>query len=56
MLNILFLQAQAVFYGLNKKLPYEEKDPVNHPSQFYASTKRANELMAHSYSSIYGLN
>ena len=35
-------------YGYNKKLPFEEKDPVNHPSQFYAATKRSNELMAHS--------
>ncbi len=53
--HFIFASTSSV-YGLNKKLPYEEKDPVNHPSQFYASTKRANELMAHSYSSIYGLN
>ena len=53
--HFIFASTSSV-YGLNKKLPYEEKDPVNHPSQFYASTKRSNELMAHSYSSIYGLN
>ena len=52
--HLIFASTSSV-YGLNKKLPYEEKDPVNHPSQFYASTKRANELMAHSYSCIYGM-
>ena len=53
--HLIFASTSSV-YGLNKKLPFSEKDPVNHPSQFYAATKRSNELMAHSYSCIYGLN
>ena len=40
-------------YGANTKIPFKESDPVNHPLQFYAATKRANELMAHSYSHLY---
>ena len=42
-------------YGANTKLPFSEKDGVDHPMQLYASTKRANELMAHSYSNLYNL-
>ena len=53
--HFIFASTSSV-YGLNKKLPFEEKDEVNHPSQFYASTKRSNELMAHSYSCIYNMN
>ena len=53
--HFIFASTSSV-YGLNKKLPFSETDPVNHPSQFYAATKRSNELMAHSYSCIYGLN
>ena len=41
-------------YGGNKKLPFKESDPVNHPVSLYAATKRANELMAHTYSHLYG--
>ncbi len=42
-------------YGANRKLPFSEQDGVGHPLQFYAATKRANELMAHAYSHLYGL-
>ena len=42
-------------YGGNKKLPFSENDGVDHPLQFYAATKRANELMAHSYSNLFNL-
>jgi UDP-glucuronate 4-epimerase len=42
-------------YGGNQKLPFSEHDPVAHPLQFYAATKRANELMAHSYSHLFDL-
>lgn len=42
-------------YGANTKLPFSEHDGVDHPLQFYAATKRANELMAHSYSHLYRL-
>jgi UDP-glucuronate 4-epimerase len=42
-------------YGLNKKIPFSENDHVDKPSQVYAATKRANELMAFSYSNFYNL-
>lgn len=42
-------------YGANTKMPFSEVDSVDHPLQFYAATKRANELMAHSYSHLFGL-
>jgi UDP-glucuronate 4-epimerase len=42
-------------YGANTKLPFSEHDGADHPLQFYAATKRANELMAHSYSHLFGL-
>ena len=42
-------------YGGNRKLPFAEEDAVDHPVSFYAATKKANELMAHSYSHLYGL-
>lgn len=42
-------------YGANKQMPYSEHHGANHPLQFYAATKRANELMAHSYSHLFGL-
>jgi UDP-glucuronate 4-epimerase len=42
-------------YGANTTMPFREDQGVDHPLQFYAATKRANELMAHSYSHLYGL-
>ena len=42
-------------YGANTKLPFSENDGTNHPLQFYAATKKANELMAHSYSHLFKL-
>lgn len=42
-------------YGLNRRMPFSTHEPADHPAQFYAATKRANELMAHSYSSLFGL-
>ncbi len=42
-------------YGMNRKVPFSETDPVDHPVSLYAATKRANELMAHTYSHLYGL-
>ena len=42
-------------YGANTTMPFSEKHGVNHPVQFYAATKRANELMAHSYSHLFQL-
>jgi UDP-glucuronate 4-epimerase len=43
-------------YGANTKMPFSEHHGVNHPLQFYAATKRANELMAHAYSHLFGLS
>ncbi len=42
-------------YGANTSMPFSEHDGVDHPLQFYAATKRANELMAHSYSHLFRL-
>jgi UDP-glucuronate 4-epimerase len=42
-------------YGGNTKLPFSEADSVDHPVSLYAATKKANELMAHSYSHLFGL-
>lgn len=42
-------------YGANTAMPFSEHHGVDHPLQFYAATKRANELMAHAYSSLYAL-
>ena len=42
-------------YGANTKMPFSEHQGVDHPLQFYAATKRANELMAHSYSHLFRL-
>ncbi|WP_286740961.1 MULTISPECIES: NAD-dependent epimerase [Acinetobacter] len=42
-------------YGANTTMPFSEKHGVDHPIQFYAATKRANELMAHSYSHLFKL-
>jgi UDP-glucuronate 4-epimerase len=42
-------------YGANTTMPFSEHHGVNHPLQFYAATKRANELMAHAYSHMFGL-
>ncbi|KJS15114.1 MAG: capsular biosynthesis protein CpsI [Hoeflea sp. BRH_c9] len=42
-------------YGANTSMPFSEHSGADHPLQFYAATKRANELMAHSYSHLFGL-
>lgn len=42
-------------YGANAKLPFHENDAVDHPVSLYAATKKANELMAHTYSHLYQL-
>jgi len=50
--HLIYASTSSV-YGANKKLPFNETDIADHPIQFYAATKRANELMAHSYSELY---
>lgn len=52
--HLLFASSSSV-YGGNAKLPFSTRDSVDHPISFYAATKRANELMAHSYSHLHGL-
>jgi UDP-glucuronate 4-epimerase len=52
--HFLYASTSSV-YGSNKKLTFSEKDNVDHPIQLYAATKRSNELLAHSYSYLYGL-
>ncbi|HWS73005.1 MAG TPA: NAD-dependent epimerase/dehydratase family protein, partial [Thermoanaerobaculia bacterium] len=42
-------------YGMNVKQPFSEHDGVDHPVSLYAATKRANELMAHTYAHLYNL-
>src|ERR1017187_9186451 len=42
-------------YGANAKLPFAEDDNIDHPVSLYAATKKANELMAHSYAHLYRL-
>lgn len=42
-------------YGLNKKIPFAENDPVTTPASFYGATKRANELIAHAYHHTFGI-
>lgn len=42
-------------YGGNTKMPYSEEDPVDTPVSLYAATKRSNELMAHTYTHLWGL-
>lgn len=42
-------------YGLNRNLPFKTDEPADHPAQFYAATKRACEIMAHSYSCLFAV-
>jgi UDP-glucuronate 4-epimerase len=52
--HLVFASSSSV-YGANHSTPFSEHDPVDHPLSFYAATKRADELMAHVYSHLYGL-
>ena len=52
--HLVFASTSSV-YGGNTKLPFKETDPVDHPVSLYAASKRANELMAHTYGHLYGL-
>ncbi len=52
--HLVFASSSSV-YGANTKLPFSEHDNVDHPVSLYAATKKANELMAHSYAHLYGL-
>ncbi len=52
--HLVYASSSSV-YGGNTKMPFSEHDSVDHPVSIYAATKKANELMAHTYSHLYGL-
>jgi UDP-glucuronate 4-epimerase len=52
--HLVYASSSSV-YGANRKLPFSVQDSVDHPVSLYAATKKANELMAHTYSHLYGL-
>jgi UDP-glucuronate 4-epimerase len=52
--HLVYASSSSV-YGGNTKMPFSEADSVDHPVSIYAATKKANELMAHTYSHLYGL-
>jgi len=52
--HLVYASTSSV-YGANRAMPFRESQGVGHPLQFYAATKRANELMAHAYSHLFGL-
>ncbi|HEX4479614.1 MAG TPA: NAD-dependent epimerase [Rudaea sp.] len=52
--HLVYASSSSV-YGANRKLPFAVRDAVDHPVSLYAATKKANELMAHTYSHLYGL-
>ncbi|MET0230361.1 MAG: NAD-dependent epimerase [Rhodanobacteraceae bacterium] len=52
--HLVYASSSSV-YGANRKLPFSVQDAVDHPVSLYAATKKANELMAHTYSHLYAL-
>ncbi len=52
--HLVYASSSSV-YGANTKVPFAVGDPVDHPVSLYAATKKSNELMAYSYSHLYGL-
>ncbi len=52
--HLTFASSSSV-YGGNRKMPFSEQDAVDHPISLYAATKKANELMAHTYAHLYAL-
>lgn len=52
--HLIYASSSSV-YGQNTHMPFSTQHPVDHPISLYAATKRANELMAHAYSSAFGL-
>ncbi|EML2250158.1 TPA: NAD-dependent epimerase [Klebsiella aerogenes] len=52
--HLVYASSSSV-YGLNRKMPFSTDDSVDHPVSLYAATKKANELMAHTYAHLYGL-
>lgn len=52
--HLVYASSSSV-YGANRRMPFSTRDAVDHPVSLYAATKKANELMAHTYSHLYGL-
>jgi len=52
--HLVYASTSSV-YGANTRMPFSERQNVDHPLTLYAATKKSNELMAHGYSSLYGL-
>ncbi|WP_420552513.1 NAD-dependent epimerase [Tenacibaculum aiptasiae] len=52
--HLIYASSSSV-YGANTKIPFETSDNVDHPVSLYAATKKSNELMAHTYSHLYGI-
>ena len=52
--HLVYASSSSV-YGSNHKVPFSVDDPVDHPMSLYAATKRANELMAHTYSHLFAM-
>lgn len=52
--HLVYASSSSV-YGMNDKIPFSEDDQVDNPVSLYAATKKANELMAHSYAKLYNL-
>lgn len=52
--HLVYASSSSV-YGMNEQVPFATADPVDHPISLYAATKRSGELMAHSYSHLFGL-
>lgn len=52
--HLVFASSSSV-YGLNEKMPFSTSDNIDHPISLYAASKKSNELMAHTYSHLYGL-
>ncbi len=52
--HLVYASSSSV-YGANRKLPFAVEDSVDHPVSLYAATKKSNELMAHTYSHLFGL-
>lgn len=53
--RVVYASSSSV-YGLNTKTPFSEEDKVDNPASLYAATKKANEMMAHTYTHIFGLS
>ena len=52
--HLMYASSSSV-YGLYQSMPFKATDGVDHPVSLYAATKKSNELMAHTYSYLYGL-